>query len=56
MGGQYRGSHVEFGANQCQYWHCPFMTRTDKHIGILVRDDTAKEKLRNEVGDIGIIM
>ncbi|KAI6021001.1 hypothetical protein BKA83DRAFT_14200 [Pisolithus microcarpus] len=34
------GSHIEFGAQQC----------------ILVRDETAKEKLREQVGDIGVIM
>lgn len=56
MGGRYRGSHVEFGANQCQYWHNLQMTSTDPDIGILVRDETAQEKLRSEVGDIGLIM
>ncbi|KAI0935696.1 hypothetical protein AcV5_004043 [Taiwanofungus camphoratus] len=34
------GSHIEFGAQQC----------------ILVRDDTARENLRAQVGDIGLIM
>ncbi|KAI6022560.1 hypothetical protein EDC04DRAFT_2606960 [Pisolithus marmoratus] len=34
------GSHIEFGAHQC----------------ILVRDEKAKEKLREQVGDIGLIM
>ncbi|KAI6165390.1 hypothetical protein EDD17DRAFT_225914 [Pisolithus thermaeus] len=34
------GSHIEFGAQQC----------------ILVRDEKAKEKLREQVGDIGVIM
>ncbi|GBE78672.1 predicted protein [Sparassis crispa] len=34
------GSHIEFGAQQC----------------ILVRDDRAREKLREQVGDIGLIM
>ncbi|KAJ6573853.1 hypothetical protein DFH09DRAFT_1311930 [Mycena vulgaris] len=34
------GSYIEFGAQQC----------------ILVRDDAAREKLREQVGDIGLIM
>ncbi|KIJ60090.1 hypothetical protein HYDPIDRAFT_99369 [Hydnomerulius pinastri MD-312] len=34
------GSHIEFGAQQC----------------ILVRDDAARVKLREQVGDIGMIM
>lgn len=34
------GSHIEFGAQQC----------------ILVRDDAARQKLREQVGDIGLIM
>ncbi|KIK96874.1 hypothetical protein PAXRUDRAFT_273934 [Paxillus rubicundulus Ve08.2h10] len=34
------GSHIEFGAQQC----------------ILVRDDEARDKLREQVGDIGLIM
>ncbi|KAI0716097.1 hypothetical protein C8T65DRAFT_606293 [Cerioporus squamosus] len=34
------GSHIEFGAEQC----------------ILVRDDAARDKLRAQVGDIGLIM
>ncbi|KAH9855762.1 hypothetical protein C2E23DRAFT_548924 [Lenzites betulinus] len=34
------GSHIEFGAQQC----------------ILVRDDAAREKLRAQVGDIGLIL
>ncbi|PIL29959.1 hypothetical protein GSI_07870 [Ganoderma sinense ZZ0214-1] len=34
------GSHIEFGAEQC----------------ILVRDDAARDKLRSQVGDIGLIM
>ncbi|KAI6143839.1 P-loop containing nucleoside triphosphate hydrolase protein [Pisolithus thermaeus] len=34
------GGHIEFGAQQC----------------ILVRDEKAKEKLRQQVGDIGLIM
>jgi hypothetical protein len=34
------GHHIEFGANQC----------------ILVRSDAAREKLRGQVGDIGLIM
>ncbi|KAI1785420.1 hypothetical protein LXA43DRAFT_132940 [Ganoderma leucocontextum] len=34
------GSHIEFGAEQC----------------ILVRDDPARDKLRSQVGDIGLIM
>ncbi|EMD41416.1 hypothetical protein CERSUDRAFT_89982 [Gelatoporia subvermispora B] len=34
------GSHIEFGAQQC----------------ILVRDDSAREKLRAQVGDIGLIL
>ncbi|OBZ79120.1 TPR and ankyrin repeat-containing protein 1 [Grifola frondosa] len=34
------GSHIEFGAQQC----------------ILVRDDAARVKLREQVGDIGLIM
>jgi hypothetical protein len=34
------GHHIEFGAQQC----------------ILVRNDAAREKLREQVGDIGLIM
>ncbi|TFK88273.1 hypothetical protein K466DRAFT_598787 [Polyporus arcularius HHB13444] len=34
------GSHIEFGAEQC----------------ILVRDDAARDRLRAQVGDIGLIM
>jgi hypothetical protein len=34
------GHHIEFGAQQC----------------ILVRNDVAREKLRDQVGDIGLIM
>ncbi|KAG2139121.1 uncharacterized protein EDB93DRAFT_708493 [Suillus bovinus] len=34
------GSHIEFGAQQC----------------ILVRDDAARQKLRDQVGEIGLIM
>ncbi|KAG0703070.1 hypothetical protein DFH29DRAFT_918710 [Suillus ampliporus] len=34
------GSHIEFGAQQC----------------ILVRDEAARQKLREQVGDIGLIM
>ncbi|KAG1851820.1 hypothetical protein C8R48DRAFT_361252 [Suillus tomentosus] len=34
------GSHIEFGAGQC----------------ILVRDDAARQKLRDQVGQIGLIM
>jgi hypothetical protein len=34
------GRHIEFGAQQC----------------ILVRNDAAREKLREQVGDIGLIM
>ncbi|KAF9229832.1 hypothetical protein BS17DRAFT_744362 [Gyrodon lividus] len=34
------GSHIDFGAQQC----------------ILVRDDEARDKLREQVGDIGLIM
>ncbi|OCH88979.1 hypothetical protein OBBRIDRAFT_757238 [Obba rivulosa] len=34
------GSHIEFGAQQC----------------ILVRDDAARDKLRAQVGDIGLIL
>ncbi|KAJ7743864.1 hypothetical protein B0H16DRAFT_1889844 [Mycena metata] len=38
--GDREGSYIEFGAQQC----------------ILVRDDAAREKLREQVGDIGLIM
>ncbi|KAJ7171712.1 hypothetical protein C8R43DRAFT_1231226 [Mycena crocata] len=38
--GDREGSYIEFGAQQC----------------ILVRDDAAREKLRDQVGDIGLIM
>ncbi|KAI9510704.1 hypothetical protein F5148DRAFT_976352 [Russula earlei] len=34
------GHHIEFGANQC----------------ILVRNDTARDKLKGQVGDVGLIM
>ncbi|KAG2131228.1 P-loop containing nucleoside triphosphate hydrolase protein [Suillus bovinus] len=34
------GSHIEFGAQQC----------------ILVRDDAARQKLRDQIGEIGLIM
>ncbi|KAG2070632.1 hypothetical protein BDR04DRAFT_1076404 [Suillus decipiens] len=34
------GSHIEFGAQQC----------------ILVRDDAARQKLREQVGEVGLIM
>lgn len=37
---RHRGSHIEFGAQQC----------------ILVRNDAARDKLREQVGDIGLIM
>ncbi|KAJ7237490.1 hypothetical protein B0H12DRAFT_1238227 [Mycena haematopus] len=38
--GDREGSYIEFGAQQC----------------ILVRDDAARDKLREQVGDIGLIM
>ncbi|KAJ7222624.1 hypothetical protein GGX14DRAFT_558715 [Mycena pura] len=38
--GDREGSYIEFGAQQC----------------ILVRDEAAREKLREQVGDIGLIM
>jgi len=36
----YRGERVEMGANQC----------------IIVRDSKAKEQLREQLGDVGIIL
>ena len=53
-----RGSRIEFGAQQCKYTIC-FESPTLfiwLHKGILVRDDEAVEKLRKEVGEIGLIM
>ncbi|KAF7367508.1 UvrD-like helicase ATP-binding domain-containing protein [Mycena sanguinolenta] len=38
--GDRKGSYIEFGAHQCE----------------LVRDDAARDKLREQVGDIGLIM
>ena len=51
------GSHIEFGAQQCKVAHSIIDLCTEKfHIGILVRDEGAREKLREQIGDIGIIM
>jgi hypothetical protein len=52
------GSHIEFGAQQCRVISSMFDSRTENlfYIGILVRDDAAREKLREQVGDIGLIM
>jgi len=50
------GSHIEFGAQQCK----PSCNRQcifpDNFTGILVRDDAAREKLQEQVGDVGLIM
>lgn len=53
-----RGSRIEFGAQQCkcdisQFACCDYMNFLK---GILVRDEEAVEKLRKEVGEIGLIM
>jgi len=51
------GSHIEFGAEQCKATHSMTDLCTEKfHIGILVRNEGAREKLREQIGDVGIIM
>lgn len=51
------GSHIEFGAQQCRVVGLILDLCAEKlSIGILVRDDVARQKLREQVGDIGLIM
>jgi hypothetical protein len=51
------GSHIEFGAQQCRViGSCLIHVLKGFFIGILVRDEAAREKLREQVGDIGLIM
>ena len=52
------GSRIEFGAQQCtcNIFGSRLLCLHDCSKGILVRDDKAIEKLRKEVGEIGLIM
>jgi hypothetical protein len=50
------GDHMEFGAEQCESCLLPGTILSQPLTGILVRDDAARDKLRSEVGDIGLIM
>ncbi|KAI5997877.1 hypothetical protein F5J12DRAFT_895738 [Pisolithus orientalis] len=51
------GSHIEFGAQQCELiFLASFTILYAKVTGILVRNEKAREKLRQQVGDIGLIM
>ena len=51
------GSHIEFGAEQCKVTHSMTDLCAEKFlIGILVRNEGAREKLREQIGDVGIIM
>ena len=53
----FRGNQIEFGAQQCLFAQLQHrMTSLMLLTGILVRDDRARDKLREEVGDIGLIM
>ena len=51
------GRHIEFGAEQCKVTDSMTDLCTEKfHIGILVRNEGARKKLRKQIGDVGIIM
>jgi hypothetical protein len=51
------GDNIEFGAQQCKpAQQLALPPKITPSIGILVRDDFARQKLRNQVGDIGMIM
>lgn len=51
-----RGQSIEFGAQQCEFKHPEPVHVFIIFSGILVRDENAKLRLREQVGDIGIIM
>ncbi|KAJ7232862.1 hypothetical protein B0H12DRAFT_1144747 [Mycena haematopus] len=51
-----QGSYIEFGAQQCELVHHECPPINNALLGILVRDDAARDKLREQVGDIGLIM
>lgn len=51
------GTKIEFGAQQCECnLHRCNTGLTNYTLGILVRDDAAREKLRARVGEIGLIL
>lgn len=51
-----RGSQIEFGAQQCERIACNMRIPLKYEKGILVRDDVARDKLRGQVGEIGLIL
>ncbi|KAI5983593.1 hypothetical protein EDD15DRAFT_2487286 [Pisolithus albus] len=51
------GSHIEFGAQQCRSIFSPSSAIPHmKFTGILVRNEKAKQKFQQQVGEIGLIM
>ena len=53
---QHSGAHIEFGAQQCQFARRCYDFLANYREGILVRDDAARDRLRAQVGDIGLIL
>jgi hypothetical protein len=50
-------NRIEFGAEQCTHFHDEYLKFTQEvRIGILVRNDAAREALRRQVGELGLIM
>ena len=53
----FRGSRIELGAEQCKYKiYCGSSMFMRLPEGILVRNKKAKEKLRQDIGEVGLIM
>ena len=52
----FSGSRVEFGAEQCGSFNFSLFNDSEFSLGILVRDENARDKLREMIGDIGLIM
>ena len=51
------GNAVEFGAQQCLFCYTLSRYSVNKvHAGILVRNDNARDQLRKQVGEIGVIL
>lgn len=50
------GNRIEFGAQQCRSFAAVSQAFAEMLLGILVRDDAARERLKKRVGDVGLIM
>lgn len=50
------GSHIEFGAQQCEYSRALTGFLLSALVGIIVRNEAAKERLLRQVGEVGLVL